>query len=100
MCVCVCVCDIMMSHSQHYIMVMSHKSTHIMVMSHSQHYMITLWDGVIYYIMVVSYITSWWCHILHHDDVTYGHGMSLTGMKKPLVNPATLEMTGDRRKAW
>ena len=37
--------------------------------------------------------------ILHHSDFTYGHGMFLTGMKKPLVNPATLEMTGDRRIA-
>ena len=36
---------------------------------------------------------------LHHGDVTYAHGISLTGMKKPLVNPATLEMTGDRRTA-
>ena len=51
-----------------------------------------------YYIMVMSYIHHGDV-ILHHGDVTYTHGMSLTGMKKPLVNPATLEMTGDRRMA-
>ena len=32
---------------------------------------------------------------LHHGNVTYTHGTLMTGMKKPLVNPATMEMTGE-----
>lgn len=41
------------------------------------------------------------CHVLSQSVVvyTYPQCMSWMGIKKPLVNPATLEITGERRTA-
>ena len=33
-------------------------------------------------------------------DFIYHHGMTLMGIKKPLVNPATADKTGERRMAF